>query len=250
MPLAPSLTEMLFFVVPDSNIIAVTPNCNFPPNQVAQKTRVEVYPVDIEKITALKPDIIFTEEGMISPDQTNQLEQLGYPVFIFRYRTCGEIVAALDSLWNWLPRRPESRAKIDSLHAELNFLEEKRRGQTGADVPKVLAITYHDPIFAFGYDTWMTDKIRLAGGKNVLQKELDKPYPVLSRESVLQMNPDYLFGGSFERMDSTFFRLYPELRNTTAWKRKRIFSLNDDLASRPSPRFLEGIVEIQIYLQK
>ena len=102
-----------------------------------------------------------------------------------------------------------------------------------------------DPIFAYGFETWMTDKIHLAGGKNVLSEKLDKPYPALQRETILKLNPDILFGGTFEKMDTSFFRMYPELKNISAYKTKMVFELNDDLASRPGPRFMLGIREIE-----
>jgi iron complex transport system substrate-binding protein len=74
---------------------------------------------------------------------------------------------------------------------------------------------------------------------------LDKPYPQLSREYILKINPDVIFGGDFEKMEASFFKLYPELKLTIAYRNKWVFELNDDLASRPGPRFLEGIREIE-----
>lgn len=248
--LAPSLTEMLSFLVLDSQLIAVSSHCNYPPEIVEGKKRINVYPLDIESIISLKPQIAFSEEGMMSPENIRQLENLGIPVFLFKYRSCRDIISGLDSLRNWLDCIPQAKERVDSLRRELDQLETYQAQLVDSEKPKVLAITFHDPIFAYGFDTWMTDKIRLAGGKNVLQEILDKPYPVLSRESVLKFNPDVLFGGDFQKMDSVFFRLYPELRQINAWRSKRVFRLNDDLASRPGPRFLDAIREMQIFLKK
>lgn len=248
--LAPSLTEMLGFLVVDSHLIAVSSHCNYPAEMVERKKRINIYPLDIESIISLKPQIAFSEEGMISPENIRQLENLGIPVYLFKYRTCQDIVSGLDSLRLWLHCIPGATEKVDSLRNELARFEADQARFPEDERPKVLAITYHDPIFAFGFETWMTDKIRLAGGKNVLQDVLDKPYPVLSRESVLKFNPDVLFGGNFQRMDSVFFRQYPELRQINAWKKKRVFRLDDDLASRPGPRFPDAIKEMQIFLKK
>lgn len=250
LPLAPSLTEMLFALVPDSHIIAVTPNCNFPPESVSKKQKVEIYPLDIERILELKPDIIFTEVGMITTDNLARLDQLHLPVFVFRYGTSAELLSAMDSIKAWLPNRPNAGHLMDSLHRELIDLEKESQEIPNENRPKVLALTYFDPIFAYGFNTWMTDKIRLAGGQNALNTQLDKPYPTLEREQILKLNPDVIFGGTFEEMDTKFFNLYPELRRVNAWKSKRIYSLTDDLASRPSPRLFEGIQEIKVYLQK
>jgi iron complex transport system substrate-binding protein len=242
--LSPAVTEILFHVLPDSLIVGITPLCNFPKEKTQHKTRVEVYPLNIEKLLQLKPDIVFSEEGITSPQDAAHLRQLGIPVLLFHYEKSQDIIDAMDSVRAWVV--PEtSRDHISALQMELNEQEKKQATIPDGQRPGVLCITWMDPIFAYGFETWMTDKIRLAGGKNVLSEKLDKPYPTLQRETILKLNPDVLFGGSFEKMDSTFFELYPELKKTRAYQNRMVFELNDDLASRPAPRFMQGIQEIE-----
>jgi iron complex transport system substrate-binding protein len=176
-----------------------------------------------------------------------QLEKAGFPLFIFKYRKTQDILSALDSIYRWCPKRNDAASLIDSLKRELAALEQRLQNVTSAHLasPRMLAITWLDPIFAYGAETWMSDKMRLAGGLNCLDQILDKPYPSLQRETVLKLNPDVLFGGSFEKMDTTFFKMYPELKNISAYKNKKVFELDDDLASRPSPRFLEAIKDLE-----
>lgn len=242
--LSPAMTEMLFALVPDSHIVGVTSQCNYPAEKIAGKPKVEIYPLNIESVLALEPQVIFSEEGMTTAADVAQLQKLGIPIYLFRYRKVADILAAMDSLHQWLPQKEGSDHLLDSLRQGLKSYE-----LTSSKIPlnsklKMLAITWFDPIFSYGFETWMTDKMRLAGGKNVLDQPLDKPYPTLQRETVLKLNPDLLFGGSFEKMDTSFFRIYPELKNINAYKNRKVFELRDDLVSRPSPRFLEGIGEM------
>jgi len=95
----------------------------------------------------------------------------------------------------------------------------------------------------------MTDKLEKAGGQNALQETFPQQSPQLTREYVLQLNPGFIFGIN-QAQNNAFFRLYPELQKVDAYKNNRIFVLNDDLASRPSPRVVESIREIRNYLQK
>jgi iron complex transport system substrate-binding protein len=46
-------------------------------------------------------------------------------------------------------------------------------------------------------------------------------------------------------MDSTFFRLYPELKKTNAYRHQRVYEVTDDLNSRPSPRIAEAVIELK-----
>lgn len=249
MALSPALTEMLFALLPDSCIIAVTSHCNHPLEKVRDKPVVSVMPLDFEKILSLRPGIIFTEEGITSEDDLHRLRALGIPVVSFRYRRVGDIVAAMDSVCNWTHAGSRGKRISDSLRKELAFFE-KRASEPVRIRKRILALTWTDPIFAYGFDTWMSDKMRLAGGKNVLEKAESKPYPVLERERVLQLNPELIFGGSFGKMDSSFFHQYPELRQTNAYRTRQVFQLDDDLASRPGPRFPEAIREMEKFIRQ
>jgi iron complex transport system substrate-binding protein len=245
MGLSPALTEMLFALLPDSAIAAVSIQCDYPPRQVETKTKVNTYPLDIEALLVLKPDLIFTETGISSPADVARMEKAGLKVFVFDYQKVWDIPEAMDSIRTWVQPKVGTDRLMDSLYAELRFLEKRASESIKQNRPKILAITWTDPVFAYGYNTCMTDKMRLAGGINGLEEKLDKPYPQLSREYILKINPDVIFGGNFEKMEASFFKLYPELKLTIAYRNKWVFELNDDLASRPGPRFLEGIREIE-----
>lgn len=248
--LSPALTEMLFFLAEDSQVVAVSPFCTYPPELVKNKPKLETYPLDFEQLLALKPDLVFTEEGISSPQDIRKMESLGIKVHSFSYSNCADILLAMDSVAKWMGSKSERKMAIDSIRLALSRLETEQQEIRQDSRPSVLAITWIDPIFAYGHETWMSDKIRLAGGKNVLQEKLDKPYPTLQRETVLKLQPEVMFGGSFEKMDTSFFRLYPELRSIPAYKSRRIYELNDDLATRPGPRFVQGILEIQSHLSR
>jgi iron complex transport system substrate-binding protein len=243
--LSPAMTEILFSIVPENNIVGVTHTCNYPLEAVSRKKRINTYPLDIEAIIAINPDIIFSEEGITSLADIAQIEKTGIPIYIFKYRKTRDILNAMDSIFSWCPSKENAKSLLDSLHQNLENLENISGKIKIENRPSMLAITWIDPIFAYGADTWMSDKMWLAGGKNSLQEVLDKPYPTLQREAVLKLNPDIVFGGSFEKLDSTLFRIYPELKNINAYKNKKIFELNDDFASRPGPRFLEGINDLK-----
>lgn len=250
MGLSPAITEMLFALLPDSCIAAVTPHCNFPPNKVKGKRIVSVMPLDFESILQIRPSLVLTEEGITSEADLQRMKELSIPVLMFSYRNLRDITDAMDSIRVWTEAGMQAKMVCDSLRNQIRDFENNAALKPAKDRKSILALTWTDPIFAYGAETWMSEKIRLAGGKNALRQRLNKPYPQLSREQVLALNPDVLFGGNFDNMDSSFFRLYPELKRIKAYKSRRIFSLNDDLASRPGPRFAEGIREIEAFINR
>ena len=247
--LAPSITEMLYAVADTATIIARTPADNFPA-AVFGKPVVNNYPLDLERVVLLHPDVVFAIEGMTSADDAQRLQELGIPVYFQRYRTVKDVFRGLDDVGRLLGRQPQARHLTDSLRGELKrFLTASPRPARSGK-PSVLAITWQDPIYCYGQNTLFTDKIRLAGGHNAVQDTFPQPYPALTREYILKLNPDVLLGGSFGKLDSTFFKNYPELRRTRAYRTRSVFPITGDLMERPGPRVLESVRELRRLLQQ
>jgi iron complex transport system substrate-binding protein len=241
MALAPSMTEMLFAVCDTSQIVAVTQNCNFP-EAARTKPVVNNYPMDYEALLKVKPDMIFTIEGITPLADAERMEQMKIPVYYQKYLTVEDIFEGLSDIGKIMNRAAQASKLIDSLR---NIGKQIRERTASLDKPKVLAITWPDPIYAYGKNTIFTDKLRIAGALNAIDTLFDAPFPALTREYILKINPDIILGGSFKHMDSTFFRLYPELKKTNAYRNKKVYDVTDDLQSRPSPRVMQSVLEIE-----
>ena len=246
--LAPSMTEMLYAVADTATIVARTPQDNFPA-AVRRKPVVNNYPIDFEKIVLLRPDVVFTIEGMTSVDDAKRLQDLGISVYYQRYRTVNDVLSGIDDVGRLLGRSRPARHLTDSLRRELKTLTNATLHQDAVP-PKVLAITWQDPIYCYGKNTLFTDEIRLAGGQNAVTETFPQPFPALTREYILKLNPDVLLGGSFGKLDSTFFKNYPELRRIRAYQTRRVFPITGDLMERPGPRVIESVRELRGLLAK
>ncbi len=245
--LAPSMTEMLFAVADTATIVARNPQDNFPA-AVYRKPVVNNYPLDLEKLVLLRPDVVFTIEGITSVDDAQRLQELGIPVYFQRYRTVEDVFKGMNDLGRLLGRPVQAQRLTDSLRQELRALNNT---PAPAKQPprRVLAITWQDPIYCYGQNTLFTDEIRLAGGQNAVTETFPQPYPALTREYILKLNPDVLLGGSFGKLDSTFFKNYPELRRITAYQRRQVYPITGDLMERPGPRVVQSVRELQNLLR-
>ncbi|WP_210518486.1 ABC transporter substrate-binding protein [Hymenobacter terricola] len=241
--LAPSMTEMLYAVADTATIVARVPQDNFPA-PVSRKPVVNNYPLDLEKLVLLKPDVVFTTEGITSVDDAQRLKELGIPVYYQRYRTVEDVFKGMETVGHLLGREPQAKHVADSLRQRLKLLG-SAPGHPVPSLPKVLAITWQDPIYCYGQNTLFTDEIRLAGGQNAVTETFPQPYPALTREYILKLNPDVLLGGSFEKLDSTFFKNYPELKRIKAYQNHRVYAITGNLMERPGPRVVESVRELQ-----
>ncbi|WP_201987344.1 ABC transporter substrate-binding protein [Hymenobacter rubidus] len=240
--LAPSMTEMLYAVADTATIVARVPQDNYPA-AVYRKPVVNNYPLDLEKLVLLKPDIVFTIEGITSVDDAQRLKELGIAVYYQRYHRVEDVFKGIEDVGRLLRREAQAKHLADSLRQQLKALAAS--APQVAAPPNVLAITWQDPIYCYGQNTLFTDEIRLAGGQNAITETFPQPYPALTREYVLKLNPEVLLGGRFGKLDSTFFKNYPELRRIKAYQSRRVFAITGNLMERPGPRVVEAVRELQ-----
>ena len=237
--LAPSITEIIYFLESEHKLIARTQACDSP-KEVEKIPIVSTYPLDIESIVKLNPDIVFSVDGIVNANQINKLEELGIKVFFLKYETLNAINKSILTLGKILDVEELASKRVDSLHLEMEKVIIKNKNPL-----QVLNITWNKPIFVYGKNTPFTGKIEAAGGENAMKEILNSPYPEITREYILNINPDVIVGNNFNKMDSTFFRLYPELKQIKAYQKKQIFDVDDNLMSRPSPRYIESIIELK-----
>lgn len=246
MALAASSTEMLYAVADTATIIARTQVCDYPAAAL-RKPVVSSYPLDMEKLVALHPDVVFTVEGITSQEDAARLAGFGIPVYFQRFTTVEDVFRGLQDMGLILGRQAQARRLTDSLRQELQAVAAATPPRQTP--PRVLAITWQDPIYAYGQNTLFTDKIRLAGGQNAVVEQFAQPYPALTREYILKLNPDVLIGGSFGKLDSTFFRNYPELKRIQAYQQRHVYGITGSLMERPGPRVVESVRELQRLLK-
>lgn len=245
MALASSMTEMLFAVVDTASIVGRTQNDDYPVAAL-RKPVVNNYPVDYEQVLRLKPDLIFTIEGITPLDAAARLEELGVPVYYQKYETVEDIFSGLEDIGRIMGREPQAQHLADSLRRQV--AEIRKRHQQEKNPQRVLAITWKDPIYVYGRNTILTDKLHVLGAENAVQEVFEQPYPALTREYILKLNPDVLLGDSPEVFEEKFFSLYPELRRIKANQHKRLYDPAGNLMERPSPRVVESILELERFL--
>ncbi|WP_237587109.1 ABC transporter substrate-binding protein [Pontibacter russatus] len=241
MALAPSMTEMLFAVLDSSAIVGRTQNDDYPAAALT-KPVVNNYPMDYEQLLRLKPDLVFTVEGITPPDVAERLKELGIPVYYQKYASVEDIFRGLEDIGRIMDREEQATLLTDSLRREVAQIAARHRQE---EPPlRVLGLAGYDPIYVYGSSTVISDKLRILGAENAA----DETFDALTREFILKSNPDVLLGGTPQELERNFFSIYPELRKIKAYQNQRLYAPDFDLMSRPSPRVVESIRELEKFL--
>lgn len=239
--LAPSITEMLFAIGLDEQIVGVTEFCDFPP-AAKSKPKVGYSNPNIEALVALQPDLVLASKEFLRADVLAKLEQLKIPTFLLEAKSLEEIPLHIQTLGRIVERSPEAAAVT---HAMRQRMAEVKRKVESLPAKRVLYVLNSQPLITVGPGSFLHQMIGLAGGINVAS-QAGAPYPRLSMETVLKEDPEVLVFpvGTVESVPPSEQQQWQRWTSLSAIKNQRIHEVSSNLLNRPGPRIVEGLEQL------
>ena len=239
---APNITEILFDLGLDEEIVGVSIHSNFP-EKAKTRPRVGSYiSLDYEKIISLKPDLIIATGAGNTREMVERLQKWGFPTYVIFPKNLDAIRSSIEHIGQ-VVGRSEAALKITS---DMRRREERVIKLThGLPRPRVFLQIGEAPIVTVGKGSFADDLIRLAGGRNVAGDE-KKMYPRFGMEEILKRAPEVVLISSMS-LKSDYEKILQEWskwKTIPAVKNGRIHPIDSDLIDRPSPRIVEGLEEM------
>jgi len=248
--LAPSLTEIVCAIGAADLLVGRSSACDFPPDVVARLPVVGDFgrPAT-ERLLALRPTLVLASdlEDKTLPDG---LRRVGVRLEVVPCRTLEDIPRAVRAVGALCGRARDSDELADRI---AQGLAERRAAAEAARTPPVVyAELWHDPILTVGAGSFISEMIRLAGGRN-LGDSVPREYFEASPEWVLAADPDVVLGLGMEGAGDFEARLrarpgFAELRAVRA--RRIVTGIPADLLLRPGPRVLEAVDALKQRLEQ
>lgn len=243
--LAPSLTEMVSSIGGSSKIVGITESCDFP-SDILDRPRIASHSkLYFERILSLHPDLILAHgDDFISKDELKRLSELNLRIVLVPQPTLKEIPDLINRLGQLLQLEENSSRLADKIRSDLSTITNNRFTRPY----KVLIQLERTPLYVAGTKSLISDVVETLGGQNITRDlSLEVPYPRISVESVLSLNPEVILipisnGDNkwFSKMKGDWAH-YPKI---SAVKNNRVCLLNASTIVRPGPRILDGINEI------
>lgn len=239
--LSPATTEMLYAIGAQSRLVGVTEDCDYP-STAQQKIRLGKFgQVPLERILKLKPDLILVTADMGKVLQP--LKQLPVPVVALQTPTVAAIEQHLLALGQLTSHQQQAQQQIQTIKSALKALKTWPQKQR----KKVFYLVWDQPLMTSSNSSFIGDVLRLAGAENIVGAQ-QAPFLHYSLETLLKKNPDVLI---LPRSVAARVNLErPPYNRLKAWKQKRVLIIEDDLISRPGPRVVQAITQINHYLAK
>lgn len=237
--LAPNVTEILFSLGLGSRVVGVSSYSTYPPAASHLPVVIDNGVPNIEKIIALRPDLLISADIVGKPVIT-KLRSLGLKVLETNPHDIPGILRDIEMVGTAAGVGPTAVREVAALQHRIDAVEAKVRTITSRpSVYYELDNTY----YTAGRGSYMNTLITMAGGTNVAGT-IDG-YPQLSAEKLLVANPQYIIlGDAAYGVTAATVAKRPGWSSMAAVKAHHVFAFNDDLASRPGPRIVDGLEQL------
>lgn len=242
--LSPNLTSIIISLGCEDNLVGITRYCKI--NSKDKKIEIigDFLSPNFEKILSLKPDLVF----LLSSQKTDEekLNKLGIKTISSGNNTMAEIKESILQIGKALNKEKEAKELIKKIDDALSKYENLHNEIK----PKVIFVVGRQKddlsqIYAAAKGSFLDELITAAGGENVVEKAINL-YPIISKESLLKMNPDIILDSSLgenlsQKEKEEQIKIWEKLSTIKAVKEKKVFFVSDPNITIPGPHIPESI---------
>ncbi|BAU54644.1 ABC transporter substrate-binding protein [Mucilaginibacter gotjawali] len=181
--IVPSQTELLFYLGLDEKIVGITKFCIHPADKVGSVEKVGgTKQLDIEKIKALKPDLIIANK---EENEQNQVEELinFCPVWISDIYSFDDALDMIERVGALTGKGPEAKILSSQIAQQFN---QKTIQQSNL---KTAYFIWRKPYMIAGKNTFIDDMLLRCGLVNAFDEDR---YPEIDAKTLIATNPDVI----------------------------------------------------------
>jgi iron complex transport system substrate-binding protein len=238
--MSPHVTELLFAAGGGARIVGAMNFSDYPEAAKAIPPIGTNSQIDLERVVALRPDLLIVWQSGNTARQVEQLASLGIPVFHSEPRKLDQVADSMLRFGRLLGTEPVAQAAAASYRARIAGLA--RRYGKRAPV-RVFYQIWDRPLYTLNGNQIVSDAIRLCGGQNIFAG-LAVVAPEVSVEAVLQQDPEAIIGGDQHDPADRGLSIWKPYRALTAVQRGNLFTLAGELLTRPGPRIADGAADL------
>ncbi len=242
--LAPSLTEIVFDLGAGHLLVGRTERCNEPPEALDIQDIGAYLNPDLERIMALRPDLVLSPEAGMRKEIVNRLAELGIATFVDNSNSLDRIVHTVNRLGTILGRESDARAVVRQFQQRRQAVRER---VAHVAKPLIVFAVGMRPLVLAGGRSFIGSLIREAGGANIAE-EAPVPYPKFSMEEVARRDPDIIVVLNKDCRDDECFTAWQAHRDLKAVRNGLIFQLDADLVARPSLKIMDAFEQMAAIL--
>ncbi len=238
--LAPHTTELLYAAGAGRQLIATVRYADYPPEAKALPQVGDAHALDLERIVAMKPDLIVVWMHGSSARQIERLRALKIPVFHSESHTLEQVGDGIRRLGVLAGTEATANAAANTYAQRLTSLRARYSHRTPL---RVFYQVWQQPLLTLNDQHLISDAIRLCGGVNVFGKQ-PALVPTVSPEAVLAARPQVLATANLSGQADDSLALWAPFKQFEPIARHHVVWLHTDWISRQGPRIIDGAQEL------
>jgi iron complex transport system substrate-binding protein len=238
--LAPNLTEIVYAIGAGDRLVGRTSYCDYPPAAKAVAEVGDTMQPSVERIIALKPQLVLISTASQLETFAKQLEEQRIPVYVTNPNSVDQVLSSMETLGQLFGTTDQAKQVAGDLRQRTQAVQAAVAKQPPI---KTFYQVSDEPLYTIGRDAFLTDLIRRAGGISVTA-DVPTAFPRYSDEAALASQPDAIILPTGGSMGNANARVAPALKNSPAVRNNRIYKINDDLLARPGPRLIDGLEQL------
>ncbi len=235
--LAPGATEMLIAAGAGGRLAATIRYSGQPASENQLPKIGTLGAVDMERLIAVRPDVVVVWPDGNNPAQIAAIERLGIPVYRQEADTLQGIGPSLRRLGRLTGTRRVADREAGRLEARLASLR-KRYAGAGRRLTVLLEV-WNRPLYTVGGKELMSDALRVCGTRNVFA-DLPQRAPAIGIGAVLARDPDMIIAVAPPGRGASWlarWRRFPFLR---AVRTGRLLAFEDQRLSGLGPGIIDA----------
>lgn len=239
--LTPSLTETVYSLGAGGDIVGITDHTDYPPEARNTPSVGGMVDPSIERIVALRPDLVLATLETNRMDTIDALQRLGIPVFVVRPEGLDGILEAVQHVGVALNRVSDARLLVERLRTRRQAVA---RRLLGLPRPRVFVVIWPDPVVTVGQHAFITEAIEAAGAICVT-RDIPQQWPRVSLEEVVRRAPDtiLLIKGGHPTLAIGEFKTRPGWNRVRAVLENRFIEV-DARVQHSSPVVFDALEEL------
>jgi len=179
--LAPNVTEIVYAIGGGAKLVGTDDFSDFPEAATGLPKVGGVEP-NVEKIAALRPDLVIANASNVHPNLQHALAAVSIPLMVVRTERVADVSSAMAQIAARLPGDPRR-----AIAAFDHQIEHQRRNRVRR--PRVLFVVWTNPLYVAGRQTFVDDLFELTAATNAAEVT---GWPQYSLESFIAHRPDVL----------------------------------------------------------
>lgn len=238
--LSPDFAELLFDIGAGQELVGTSEYSDYP-EAAKEVPRVgDGFHFDVEKIVALKPDLVLVWEGGTPQQLIDRLRALKLPVLAIGTHELTDVAANLELLGKATGHEKEAGKAAADYRAGLAALQAQ---YAHAAPVRVFFEISEQPLYTVGGKQSISRLLALCGGQNIFA-DLSELGPAVSVESVLTRDPQAIVTGDDAGDAVVRFQQWQQWPALSAVRYKNLYAVNGDWISRATPRLLDAAKQV------